>query len=219
MAAERGPVELKRPRLKTNTAGDRRVEGPNPCAWRPHARFERKDEICTSERLRAVVGRFQQMHTDENPQRPQRYEVNDMSIRQLIVSAFALAFLVSVFACAPPGVNELEDPPRAQALARALASEYKSDPVRFVRDRVGTQFRARGKVLRVGADGTVRFSHGMWYVGKGEYLECRFRDPNTPALVNRYDKITVRGTVESVASLGRHDDVLHMVDCEMDAGG
>ena len=75
------------------------------------------------------------MHTDENPQPPQRYEVNDMSIRHLIVSAFALTFLVSVFACARPGVNELEDPPRAKFLARALASEYENNPVRFVRDR------------------------------------------------------------------------------------
>ena len=86
-----------------------------------------------------------------------------------------------------------------------------------MRDRVGVQFRAHGKVVKVEADGTVRFSDGN--LGAGDYLECRFRDPNTPALVNRYDKITVRGTVESVESLGRHDHVLHMVDCELDAGG
>ena len=142
-----------------------------------------------------------------------------MSIRQLIGSAFSLAFLVSVFACAPPDVNELEDPPRAQSLARALVSEYESNPARFVRDRVGTQFRARGKVLRVGADGTVRFSHGMWYVGAGEYLECRFRDPNTPVLLGRRDKITVRGTVDSVELRGESVYALNMVDCELDAGG
>ena len=144
-----------------------------------------------------------------------------MSIRQLIVSAFPLAFLlaflVSVFACAPPDVNELEDPPRARFLARALTVEYENNPIRFVRDRVGTQFRAHGKVVKVEADGTVRFSDGNW--GAGDYLECRFRDPNTPVPVNRYDKITVVGTVESIERLGRHDYVLYMVDCELDAGG
>ena len=140
-----------------------------------------------------------------------------MSIRQLIVSAFALAFLVSAFACAPPDFNELGDPARAKFLARALVSEYKSDPVRFVRDRVGTQFRARGKVFRVEADGTVRFSRGIW--GAGEYLECRFRDPNTLLLLDRRDEITVTGTVDSVELLGKYDYVLHMADCELDAGG
>ena len=154
-----------------------------------------------------------------------------MSIRHLIVSAFALPFLASVFACAPPDVNELEDPARAQFLARALVSEYKSDPVRFVRDRVGTQFRAHGKVFRVEADGTVRLSRGIW--GAGEYLECRFRDPNTPVLLDRRDEITVTGTVDSVEWLGKSIEwlgksiewqgksiyVLHMVDCELDAGG
>ena len=51
-----------------------------------------------------------------------------MSIRQLIVSAFALTFLVSVFACTPD-VNDLDDPPRAHFLAQALTSEYKSNPI------------------------------------------------------------------------------------------
>ena len=140
-----------------------------------------------------------------------------MSIRHLIVSAFALTFLVSVFACAPPDVNELEDPPRAKFLARALASEYKNNPIRFVRDRVGTQFRAHGEVFRVGADGAVRISAGFWE--GGEYLECRFRDPNTLVLLDRHDKVTVRGTVDSVELLGESVYVLHMVDCELDAGG
>ena len=140
-----------------------------------------------------------------------------MSIRQLIGSAFSLAFLVSVFACARPDVNELEDPPRAQSLARALVSEYESNPVRFVRDRVGSQFRARGEVFRVGSDGGVRFSTGFWE--SGERLECRFRDPNTPALLDPHDEITVTGTVDSVELLGGYDYVLHMVDCELDAGG
>ena len=140
-----------------------------------------------------------------------------MSIRQLIVSAFALTFLVSVFACARPGVNELEDPPRAKFLASALASEYRNNPVRFVRDRVGTQFRARGQVFKIGSDGAVRFGKGFWE--SGEHLECRFRDPNTPALLDGRDKITVVGTVDSVELLGDYAYVLHMVDCELDAGG
>ena len=59
----------------------------------------------------------------------------------------------------------------------------------------------------------------MWYVGAGEYLECRFRDPNTSALLDRRDKITVRGTVDSVELLGESVYVLNMVDCELDAGG
>ena len=139
-----------------------------------------------------------------------------MSIRHLIVSAFALTFLVSVFACAPD-FNELEDPPRAQFLARALVLEYESNPVRFARDRAGAQLRARGEIVKVGSDGAVRFGNGFW--DRGEYLECRFRDPNTPALVDRHDKVTVRGTVESIERLGRYAFVLHMVDCEMDAGG
>ena len=139
-----------------------------------------------------------------------------MSIRQLIVSAFALAFLVSVFACAPPDVNELEDPPRAEFLARALASEYHNNPIRFVRDRVGTQFRVHGEVVKIGSDGAVRFTGGLW---SRPHLECRFRDPNTLALVNRRDKITVVGTVDSVGLRGGRNDVLHMVDCELDAGG
>ena len=140
-----------------------------------------------------------------------------MSIRQLIVSAFALTFLVSVFACARPDVNELEDPPRAKFLASALVSEYRNNPVRFVRDRVGTQFRARGQVVKIGSDGAIRFGDGSW--DRGDYLECHFRDPNTPVLVDRYDKMTVRGTVDSVEWLGKYDYVLHMVDCELDAGG
>ena len=140
-----------------------------------------------------------------------------MSIRHLIVSAFALTFLVAVFACAPPDFNELEDPARAKFLARALVSEYKSDPVRFVRDRVGTQFRARGRVLGVEADGTVRFSRGIW--GAGEYLECRFRDPNALVLLDRRDEITVTGTVDFVEWLGKYDYVLVMIDCEIDGGG
>ena len=139
-----------------------------------------------------------------------------MSIRHLIVSAFALTFLVSVFACAPD-LNELEDPPRAKFLARALVLEYKSNPVRFVRDRVGAQFRARGEIVKIESYGAVRFGDGFW--DRGEYLECRFRDPNTPALVDRHDKITVRGTVDSVEWSGRYDHVLHMVDCELVAGG
>ena len=139
-----------------------------------------------------------------------------MSIRQLIVSAFALAFLVSVFACARPGVNELEDPPRAKFLARALASEYENNPVRFVRDRVGTQFRARGEVVKIGSDGAVRFRNGFWY---RPHLECRFRDPNTPALLDPHDEITVTGTVDSVELLDDYAYVLHLVDCELDAGG
>ena len=140
-----------------------------------------------------------------------------MSIRHLIVSAFALTFLASVFACAPPDVNELEDPPRAQSVAGALASEYKNNPIRFVRDRVGTQFRVHGEVFKIGSDGAVRFSAGFWE--SGEYLECRFRDPNTPVLLDPHDEITVVGTVDSVELLAEYDYVLHMVDCEMDAGG
>ena len=139
-----------------------------------------------------------------------------MSIRQLIVSAFALAFLASSVACARPGVNELEDPPRSQSLARALASEYESNPIRFVRDRVGTQFRTRGEVVKIGSDGAVRLSDRVW--GR-PHLECRFRDPNTPALLDSHDEITVTGTVDSVELLGGYDYVLHMVDCELDAGG
>ena len=150
-------------------------------------------------------------------------EVNDMSIRQLIGSAFALTFLVSVFACTPD-VNDLDDPPRAHFLAQALIVEYRTNPVRFVRDRVGTQFQAHGEVVGVGFDGAVMFSGGWW---RGAYLECRFRDPNTPALVNPHDKIAVTGTVDSVELLGtdsvellgKDGPVLHMVDCELDAGG
>ena len=139
-----------------------------------------------------------------------------MSIRHLIVSAFALTFLVSVFACAP-GINELEDPPRAKFLARALVSEYRNNPVRFVRDRVGTQFHAHGEVVKIVSDGAVRFGDEFW--DRGKTLECRFRDPNTLVLLDRYDKITVRGTVDSVEWLGKYDYVLVMVDCEIDAGG
>ena len=51
------------------------VDGPNPCAGAVTARFERKDEDFTSELLQAVVGHFQQMHTDDNRQRPRRIAV------------------------------------------------------------------------------------------------------------------------------------------------
>ena len=143
-----------------------------------------------------------------------------MSIRHLIVSAIALLFLVSVFVpvfAGAPDVNELEDPSRAKYLARALVSEYRNNPVRFVRDRVGTQFHAHGEVVKIVSDGAVRFRVGFW--DRGKTLECRFRDPNTLVLLDRNDKITVRGTVDSVEWLGKYDYVLHMVDCEIDAGG
>ena len=80
-----------------------------------------------------------------------------MSIRQLIVFAFALAFLVSAFACARPGVNELEDPPRAKVSGKSvsLGVQKQPDPAFYVTAWV-PQFRARGEVFRIGSDGGVR---------------------------------------------------------------
>ena len=144
--------------------------------------------------------------------------IRHLSIRQLIVAAFALTFLVSVFACAPPDVNELEDPPESAVSGKSVSCRstkttgYALCVTAWVPNSAHMERSSRSRLAE-------RLGSVTAILAAGDYLECRFRDPNTPVLVNRYDKITVVGTVESIERLGRHDYVLHMVDCEMDAGG
>ena len=121
--------------------------------------------------------------------------------------------LVLTLACGPYSVDQLEDPAKAELLARAIIMEYEKNPIRFEKERIGNQFRVHGEIRRVEAD-RIKFAP-KGFGSRGNRLECRFADSAELTGLSRKDKVTVVGIVESVERPHSRYPALHMVDCRL----
>ena len=121
--------------------------------------------------------------------------------------------LLLALACGPYDTSQLDDPAKAELLARVIIMEYEKNPIRFDKERIGDQFRVYGEIRRIEAD-RIKFSPRTFGSG-GNRLECRFADPAELTGLSRKDKVTVVGTVESIERPHSRHPALHMTDCKL----
>ena len=126
-----------------------------------------------------------------------------------------LATLFAVMGCGPPEGLRQMDMPGTHKLANSLGAEYRSNPVRFKRDRKGNRVLSYGKIASISNAAEVTFGDGGPFTA-GEPLVCGFSNRWDVADLTPSDWVAVSGTVDSV-TLNKFGNVyrVRLAECEL----
>ena len=110
----------------------------------------------------------------------------------------ALLFLTLTGCEAPKYPDGLAPLPKAGDLAEAVLSAYQDNPVRLQAKHWGNAVRARGRVLSILADGTVKI--GPTGTAKPALI-CMFTQREDVIVLNPRDAVVITGQLDSVKGL------------------
>lgn len=115
----------------------------------------------------------------------------------IAVAFMTIAVLtLTLGSCREPGYpHGLETIPKASDLSGAVQKAYRENPVRLQAEHWGDTVRARGRVLFILADGTVKI--GQNGIAKPALI-CTFTQPEDVIVLNPRDAVVITGQLDSV---------------------
>ena len=130
----------------------------------------------------------------------------------------ALVTATTLTACAPTApptpYEEMEDNPRADALAASLIHAYNKHPIRWNNDVKGHVIQTHGIVKDITGEGSIIFEPHH-HTRKGKQLVCQFTDPQELTTVNRKDTITVSGKVDTISPYRHIHQQANLSECHL----
>ena len=135
--------------------------------------------------------------------------------KTLIAILVAALVAGTLTACAPPTpYEEMEDNPRADALAASLIYAYNKHPIRWNNEVKGHPVKTHGIVKDITGKGSIIFEpHHIRR--NGHQLVCQFTDPQELTNVNRKDTINVSGKVNRISPHRKSNQQAHLSECHL----
>ena len=127
------------------------------------------------------------------------------------IAAGAALLILAAAGCGQDRPGSPADTPGTDELAKRLANAHRENPIRFQDEHVGTQVRARGTVSWIRENGAVGFQN-QWVE---RALVCHFGDLREASQFNRYDRITIMGSVERVNGGTKGSKTVHLRGCSL----